>query len=73
MTKLFVVLIVLVAGLDIVAGCILGALDEILTEIRALRLGAWCLPNEWPRVRKPWEGDETTFNVVKRRTDDGQG
>jgi hypothetical protein len=25
------------------------------------------------RVRMPWEGDETTFNVVRRNTDDGQG
>jgi hypothetical protein len=25
------------------------------------------------RARMPWEGDETTFNVIRRNTDDGQG
>lgn len=25
------------------------------------------------RVRMPWEGDESTFNVVRRNCDDGQG
>jgi hypothetical protein len=26
-----------------------------------------------PTRRMPWEGDDTTFNVVRRNTDDGQG
>jgi hypothetical protein len=24
-------------------------------------------------TRMPWEGDDTTFNLVRRNTDDGQG
>jgi hypothetical protein len=68
-----VVLDIMVACLMVIGLIILGCLVFLcarLEEIAAFLQSPLFGQTSPPRVKMPWEGDESTFNVIRRQCDD---